>query len=120
MKINTPVAVSFDSANNEQELDEIIADGFRSINTPVEVTQTDVSKPTSNKKVKRRMIGNYYIDKDIGEGTFGKVRLGTHKLTQENVAIKVLEKSRITDVTDVERVTREIHILKMIRHPNIC
>jgi 5'-AMP-activated protein kinase catalytic alpha subunit len=35
------------------------------------------------------------------------------------VAIKILEKDRITDVADVERVSREIHILKIIRHPNI-
>jgi serine/threonine protein kinase len=35
------------------------------------------------------------------------------------VAIKVLEKDRICDVADVERVSREIHILKLIRHPNI-
>jgi 5'-AMP-activated protein kinase catalytic alpha subunit len=55
----------------------------------------------------------------IGEGTFGKVRLGTHSLTGEKVAIKVLEKDRITDLADVERVVREIHILKLIRHPNI-
>ena len=47
------------------------------------------------------------------------MRKGTHKLTQESVAIKILEKSRISDVTDVERVAREIHILKLIRHPNI-
>jgi 5'-AMP-activated protein kinase catalytic alpha subunit len=40
-------------------------------------------------------------------------------LTGEPVAIKILEKSRIIDVSDVERVTREIHILKLIRHPNI-
>jgi len=65
------------------------------------------------------MIGNYVIGKSIGEGTFGKVRLGTHRQTGENVAIKILEKTRITDVTDVERVAREIHILKLIRHPNI-
>ena len=26
---------------------------------------------------------------------------------------------KIKDVTDVERVAREIHILKLIRHPNI-
>ena len=45
--------------------------------------------------------------------------MGTHKLTREKVAIKILEKSKITDVTDVERVAREIHILKLIRHPNI-
>jgi 5'-AMP-activated protein kinase catalytic alpha subunit len=35
------------------------------------------------------------------------------------VAIKILEKDRIIDVADVERVSREIHILKLIRHPNI-
>lgn len=35
------------------------------------------------------------------------------------MAIKILEKDRITDLADVERVVREIHILKLIRHPNI-
>jgi 5'-AMP-activated protein kinase catalytic alpha subunit len=35
------------------------------------------------------------------------------------VAIKILEKKKINDVNDVERVTREIHILKIVRHPNI-
>jgi len=48
----------------------------------------------------------------LGEGTFGKVLLGTHKLTQEKVAVKVLEKSRIKDKKDVERISREIKILK--------
>lgn len=57
--------------------------------------------------------------KSIGEGTFGKVRLGTHILTGEKVAVKILEKDRISDVSDVERVAREIHILKIIRHPHI-
>lgn len=65
------------------------------------------------------MIGNYTVEKTIGEGTFGKVKLGKHILTSERVAIKILEKERITDVSDVERVSREMHILKLIRHPNI-
>lgn len=45
--------------------------------------------------------------------------VGTHQLTGEKVAIKVLEKDKIVDVHDVERVTREIHILKTVRHPTI-
>lgn len=57
--------------------------------------------------------------KTIGEGTFGKVKLGTHILTGERVAVKVLEKERIVDTADVERVAREIHILKLIRHPHM-
>eukprot|EP00392_Amoebophrya_sp_AT5.2_P012420 g12523.t1 len=64
-------------------------------------------------------IGHYILGKTIGEGTFGKVKLGTHILTGEKVAVKILEKERIVDVADVERVAREIHILKLIRHPHI-
>jgi 5'-AMP-activated protein kinase catalytic alpha subunit len=55
----------------------------------------------------------------LGQGTFGKVRLGTHMLTGEKVAIKILEKEKIKDHSDVERVTREIQILKIVRHPNV-
>ena len=68
---------------------------------------------------KPKNIGNYTLGKTIGQGTFGKVKLGTHTLTDEKVAVKILEKERIKDVADVERVAREIHILKLIRHPNI-
>ncbi|KRX03507.1 Protein kinase-like domain [Pseudocohnilembus persalinus] len=68
---------------------------------------------------KNRCIGNYTIGKKLGEGAFGKVRLGIHNLTGEKVAIKILEKEKIIDVTDVERVSREIHILKLIKHPHI-
>lgn len=45
--------------------------------------------------------------------------MGTHILTNEKVAIKILEKDKIKDQGDVERVTREIHILKIVRHPNV-
>ena len=64
-------------------------------------------------------VTQYLLGKTLGEGTFGKVKLGTHILTGEKVAIKILEKSKIKDKSDVERVTREIHILKIMRHPNI-
>jgi 5'-AMP-activated protein kinase catalytic alpha subunit len=62
-------------------------------------------------------VGNYKIGKDLGKGTFGKVKVGTHMMTGEKVAIKVLEKEKIIDVNDVERVAREIHILRIVRHP---
>jgi len=35
---------------------------------------------------KSRSIGHYIIGKNIGEGTFGKVKLGTHILTGEKVS----------------------------------
>ena len=59
------------------------------------------------------------LGRSLGQGTFGKVRLGTHLITNEKVAIKILEKEKIKDQSDVDRVTREIHILKIVRHPNV-
>ena len=47
------------------------------------------------------------------------MKLGQHTLTGEKVAIKILEKDKINDQKDVERITREIQILKKVRHPNV-
>lgn len=68
----------------------------------------------------QEVLNEQYILKEIiGEGTFGKVKLGIHVLTQEKVAIKILEKRKIVDQDDVNRVNREVQILKRIRHPHI-
>jgi len=64
-------------------------------------------------------VGHYLLGKAIGEGTFGRVKLGTHILTDETLAVKILEKARIADVADVERVARELHILKLVQHPHV-
>lgn len=72
-----------------------------------------------NNKNRPKNIGHYVLGKTLGEGTFGKVKLGVHIFTAEKVAVKILEKDKILEVSDVERVAREIHILKLIRHPNI-
>ena len=78
-----------------------------------------MKKNEENPKSNRKEFGNYIIGKTLGEGTFGKVKLGIHKITGENVAIKILEKDKINDIADTERVLREIHILKLIRHPHV-
>lgn len=35
------------------------------------------------------------------------------------MAVKILEKKRINDELDIERVKREITILQMLHHPNV-
>ena len=50
---------------------------------------------------KQKKIGAYMLGKTIGEGTFGKVKMATHTLTGEKVAIKILVKEKIIDVADV-------------------
>ena len=72
------------------------------------------------KKTKaQRKLDQYQIDKTIGEGTFGKVKLGIHIPTGEKVSIKILEKDKIQDKEDSKRISREIKILKLLNHPNI-
>lgn len=53
----------------------------------------------------------------MGEGTFGSVKLGKSLENGMMVAVKILEKCRIRDKTDSERILREIKILKRVDHP---
>ncbi|CAK82168.1 unnamed protein product (macronuclear) [Paramecium tetraurelia] len=69
--------------------------------------------------ISRQANISLFSGKTLGQGTFGKVKLATHILTGEKVAIKILEKQKISDQSDIERVTREIQILKKVRHPNL-
>ncbi|CAD8067257.1 unnamed protein product [Paramecium primaurelia] len=84
-------------------------------------SRKSIIKEQDQESDKQRQIGDYLLGwfKTLGLGTFGLVKLAIHQITQEKVAIKILEKSKIIDVADVERVSREIHILKLIRHKHV-
>ncbi|KAF7730309.1 hypothetical protein EC973_002553 [Apophysomyces ossiformis] len=58
-------------------------------------------------------VGCYSLGEVIGEGTYGKVKLGTHKLTGRRVAIKKISKQH------APLMAREIHHHRQLRHPNI-
>ena len=73
----------------------------------------------SPETIKYKKIGNYILSNTIGIGTFSKVKLGIHFPTQQKVAIKILDKEKIKDENDIERISREIHILKVLKHDNI-
>ena len=68
---------------------------------------------------KKKRIGDYLLLSTIGRGTFSKVKLGLHMPTKQKVAIKILDKEKINDEADIERIRREIHILSILRHSNI-
>ena len=67
----------------------------------------------------RKLIGEYEIKKTIGKGTFSRVKLGIHIITHKKVAIKVLDKSKIIEKEDLDRIIREMEILSKIDHPNV-
>ena len=68
---------------------------------------------------KEYKIGNYLVKKTLGQGTFGKVKLGIYIPNEEKVAIKILEKNRIIEKDDEIRVKREFDMLAQFNHPNV-
>ena len=64
-------------------------------------------------------IGDFIIGDKLGEGTFSKVCQGTHKITKEKVAIKIMSKAQIKEPSDKIRIEKEINIQKRLHHNSI-
>jgi calcium-dependent protein kinase len=80
----------------------------------------DSNKVTINKSnfisyKKHSIKRDYKIDKSIGSGAYGTVKIATHKLTGQTRAIKVLKKSE----QEEEKLFLEVEILSKLSHPNI-
>lgn len=70
--------------------------------------------------LKNQEIGNYIINKTLGTGTTGKVKLATSKTTGQQVAIKIIKKSQFENRPELlTRITREIAIMRLIDHPHL-
>lgn len=53
----------------------------------------------------------------LGTGTFGRVRLVRHKQTQQYFAIKIMKKTDIIRLKQVEHIISEKGVLSVINHP---
>ncbi|XP_033115584.1 maternal embryonic leucine zipper kinase-like isoform X2 [Anneissia japonica] len=60
----------------------------------------------------------YHLKETVGSGGFAKVKLATHILTGEKVAIKIMDKRQLGD--DLPRVKTEIKALQELVHQHIC
>ncbi|KAH9268891.1 hypothetical protein BASA84_000011 [Batrachochytrium salamandrivorans] len=69
-------------------------------------------------KSKNSSIGYYDLEKNIGEGNFAKVRLATHTLTGQKVAVKIIDKNKL-DKSTSKKLFREVRIMKLLNHKNI-
>ena len=81
-----------------------------------------ISKKTKAKKESIKLpakIDNYKIEETIGEGTYGKVKLATHIKLNEKVAIKIINKKKLINKGDHERIKNEFQIITKLNHPNI-
>ncbi|XP_073699257.1 serine/threonine-protein kinase SIK1-like [Garra rufa] len=63
-------------------------------------------------------VGFYEIIKTLGKGNFAVVKLARHKVTKTEVAIKIIDKTRL-DESDLKKINREVQIMKLLKHPHI-
>ncbi|KAI9625838.1 hypothetical protein H4Q26_016086 [Puccinia striiformis f. sp. tritici PST-130] len=82
-------------------------------------------KPTGSTSNSSRQLeipdilpGGFTIAEEIGRGSFAVVYRGLNARTNQNVAIKAVIKSKLTNKL-FQNLQDEINILKKIRHPNV-
>uniref|UniRef100_A0A182M8H8 non-specific serine/threonine protein kinase n=1 Tax=Anopheles culicifacies TaxID=139723 RepID=A0A182M8H8_9DIPT len=63
-------------------------------------------------------VGFYEIEKTIGKGNFAVVKLARHRITKNEVAIKIIDKSQL-DPGNLQKVYREVEIMKRLDHPHV-
>ncbi|XP_023511800.1 CBL-interacting serine/threonine-protein kinase 10-like [Cucurbita pepo subsp. pepo] len=65
------------------------------------------------------MVQSYELGRLLGQGTFAKVYYARNTVNNQSVAIKVIDKGKITKTMLIDRIKREISIMRLVRHPNI-
>jgi eukaryotic-like serine/threonine-protein kinase len=65
------------------------------------------------------LVGEYEIEKKLGEGGFGEVYLATHPLIGKRAAVKVLGKQYSSDREMMSRFLAEARAVNQIKHHNI-
>ena len=69
---------------------------------------------------KETKFGEYMLGQTLGEGEFGKVKLGWKKDGSVQVAIKLIRRENLnTNPSRLPKIYREIKILSQLSHPNI-
>ncbi|MCJ1473887.1 hypothetical protein MMC13_002542 [Lambiella insularis] len=84
-------------------------------------TRQDHSASASRRKETK--FGDYVLGQTLGEGEFGKVKLGWKKdgsVSSVQVAIKLIRRENLSNnPTRLPKIYREIKILSQLSHPNI-
>ncbi|XP_034556765.1 serine/threonine-protein kinase SIK2 [Notolabrus celidotus] len=79
------------------------------------VMADSVQKPQIRGPVR---VGFYDIERTLGKGNFAVVKLARHRITKTEVAIKIIDKTQL-DAVNLEKIYREVQIMKMLDHPHI-
>lgn len=73
----------------------------------------------ANREYLQAKLDDFDQGDTLGTGTFGRVRLVQHKPTSKYYALKILKKSEIIRLKQVQHIQSEVTLLKLISHPFI-
>jgi len=71
-------------------------------------------KARDDSEYKSKTIGKYVLGPTLGEGTFGKVKRARHVETNQEVAIKIIDKAKVRQQNMGIQIKREVNIMKQI------
>ncbi|CAN8024233.1 unnamed protein product [Ixodes persulcatus] len=77
-----------------------------------------MSKPKSNNHYDPKIAGLYDLGDTLGRGHFAVVKLARHVFTGEQVAVKVIDKTKLDDVSRAH-LFQEVRCMKLVQHPNV-
>ena len=64
-------------------------------------------------------ISDFIFIRELGVGSYGRVILVQHKMTQVNYAIKAIDKRNKVNIEEKQYFRREIEIMYRVHHPNV-
>ena len=64
-------------------------------------------------------ISDFIFIKELGVGSYGRVILVQHKITQAKYAIKAIDKRNKINIEEKQYFRREIEIMYRVHHPNV-
>lgn len=82
------------------------------------MTETSRAAQPSPAQGRPLQVGFYEIIRTLGKGNFAVVKLAKHKVTKTQVAIKIIDKTRLSP-SNLEKIYREVQIMKLLNHPHI-
>ncbi|CAH1170330.1 unnamed protein product [Phaedon cochleariae] len=71
-----------------------------------------------SKQYDGKIAGLYDLEETLGRGHFAVVKLARHVFTGEKVAVKVIDKNKLDEISKAH-LFQEVRCMKLVQHPNV-
>ncbi|CAG9862147.1 unnamed protein product [Phyllotreta striolata] len=88
------------------------------MNRKLRLSSKGNSQDVGSKQYDGKIAGLYDLEETLGRGHFAVVKLARHVFTGEKVAVKVIDKSKLDEVSKAH-LFQEVRCMKLVQHPNV-